>query len=208
MVGRDRAAAGDPGVEVSRLGAQAGVGGRRRGPRRRGRRRRSTLRRSRCRRRRRRRRLTCARRRLSRATTRAAMPPFMSFTPRPYSRPSRSVATNGSLDHCSRGSTSTASMWPFSSRLRPPPAPGQTGGELRAADEVEVVGHEAVALAGRLGLPQVGRGAQRGEPRRQQPLQGGFVARRVARLIAPSCRGRRAGRRGRTARRAAPAPRR
>ena len=42
------------------------------------------------------------------------------------SDPSRSATVNGSPSHCSRGATSTASMWPLSSRLRPPPAPGRT----------------------------------------------------------------------------------
>ena len=52
-------------------------------------------------------------------------------------------------------------MWPFSSRLRPPPDAGQPAGELGAALEVEAVGHEAVARACRLGLPQVDLRADR-----------------------------------------------
>ena len=63
---------------------------------------------------------------VSRATTMAATPPFMSAAPRPYSQPSRSVSAKGSLCHSSRGATSTASMWPLSSRLRPPPEPART----------------------------------------------------------------------------------
>ena len=60
--------------------------------------------------------------------------------------------------------------------------PRQRGRELRPADEVEVVGHEAVALAGRFGFPQIDGRAERREASGEQRLQGGFVARRVARL--------------------------
>ena len=60
----------------------------------------------------------------STANTIAAMPPFMSHAPRPYSRPSRTCAVNGSLVHAPRGSAETTSMWPFKTSERPAPRPG------------------------------------------------------------------------------------
>ena len=53
----------------------------------------------------------------------------------------------------------TASMWPFSSSERPPPRARQAGGKLGPALEVEIVRHEAVARAGRVGFPEVDVGA-------------------------------------------------
>ena len=59
----------------------------------------------------------------SAANTMQATPPFMSQAPRPYRLPSRTSARFGSLVQRSRGSEGTTSMWPFRSRLRPPPDP-------------------------------------------------------------------------------------
>ena len=123
---RHRAAAAHPGVERGGLGGDAGVGldavlhaacSRRR---------RTTPRRCWCRRRRRR----------PDGRPGGATPPGRSpgRRSRPSCRWSRGRtgsrraprATNGSLVHLSRGSTSTASMWPLSRMLRPPPEPRRT----------------------------------------------------------------------------------
>ncbi len=61
----------------------------------------------------------------SAAETMQATPPFMSHAPRPHTAPSRTTAVNGSLAQRSRGSTSTTSTCPLSSRVGPSPAAGK-----------------------------------------------------------------------------------
>jgi hypothetical protein len=63
-----------------------------------------------------------------------------------------------------------------------PALAGQTRGELRAALEVEVVGHESIARAGRRRLPDVDLGADGAQAGGQGLLQARFLARRVADL--------------------------
>ena len=56
----------------------------------------------------------------SSATTNAATLPFMSAVPRPYSLPSRTSGTNGSLLQLSRGPGGTTSVWPSSTSTGAP----------------------------------------------------------------------------------------
>ncbi len=55
----------------------------------------------------------------------AAMPALSSAEPRPYSRPSRSVGSNGSVDQSSRGPVGCTSWWAYSSTVGAPGGPSR-----------------------------------------------------------------------------------
>ena len=90
------------------------------------------------------------------------------------------MRTNGSLSHWSRGSHVDGVDVAVEQDAATAAGAAEDGGELRPAGEVEAGRHEPVAFAGRLRLPHVRLGAERLEPRGEQPLQLLLVARGVA----------------------------
>ena len=125
------------------------------------------------------RRRTPARASASAANTIAPTPPFMSHAPRPYSRPSRTVAVFGIARPRVARLGGTTSTWPLSSRLRPPPVPANRAASCgRPSNAVRAAASAEVDVLG-CGLPEVDsapwpRGAPRGA------LQRRLVPRRVA----------------------------
>ena len=114
------------------------------------------------------------------ASTMHATPPFMSHAPRPYSRPSRSTAVNGSgCVQSARGSTSTTSTWPLSSSVLPPPLPRKRATSCGRPVNVEPVGHHRVRPQRLgIGLVQLDLGAVPAQERREVLLQRALLARR------------------------------
>ena len=116
----------------------------------------------------------------------------MSHAPRPYRRPSRTDATNGSLVHSERGSADTASMCPLKTNDRPPPATPGFPARSRGRPSNDSPGGTSGIPANVSGvrLPQYPPTLRRHEPPGQVLLQRGLVPARIPHLYARSCRTR------------------